>query len=64
MCTHTPPCPASGASDRDAARIVSAHPEQGWNLLCNGVIAFDDGLDLLPSGRVPMDARVVTQHAA
>ena len=64
MCNHFPQCPPAEAPDHDAARIVAAHPEQGWNLLCNGVIAFDDGLDLLPSGRVPMDARVVAQHAA
>jgi hypothetical protein len=48
MCTHQPPCPPAYATDRDAARILVAHPEQGWNLLCNGVIAFDDGGDLLP----------------
>lgn len=48
MCTHQPLCPPASATDRDAARVVRAHPEQGWNLLCNGVIAFDDGGDLLP----------------
>jgi hypothetical protein len=31
--------------------VLSGHPEQGWSLLCNGVIAFDDGGDLLPDGR-------------
>jgi hypothetical protein len=31
--------------------IVSAHPEQGWYLLCNGTIAFDDTGELLPDGR-------------
>ena len=51
MCQHQPPCPSSAAPDRDAARVLTAHPEQGWNLLCNGVIAFDDGGDLLPDGR-------------
>lgn len=49
MCTHQPVCPAAHDSDRDAARIVVDHPEQGWVLLCNGVVAFDDGgADLLP----------------
>ncbi|MDQ3610546.1 MAG: DUF5999 family protein [Actinomycetota bacterium] len=51
MCTHQPPCPPPEAPDRDAARVVSAHQEQGWSLLCNGVIAFDDLGDLLPDGR-------------
>ncbi len=25
-----------------AARVVASHPEQGWGLLCNGVVAFED----------------------
>jgi len=33
-----------------AARTVAAHPEQGWSLLCNGVIVFDDSGELLPDG--------------
>lgn len=52
MCTHQPACPAAEASDRDAARVVSSHPEQGWSLLCNGVVAFEDAGDLLPDGHV------------
>ena len=31
-------------------RIAAGHPEQGWSMLCNGVIVFDDG-ELLPDGR-------------
>ncbi|MEU1599372.1 DUF5999 family protein [Streptomyces sp. NPDC005708] len=42
MCTHLPPCPSADRSDHDTAVVVSAHPEQGWNLLCNGTIVFDD----------------------
>ena len=41
-CPHTPVCPAAGDRNRTAAVIVAAHPEQGWYLLCNGVIIFDD----------------------
>jgi hypothetical protein len=52
MCRHYPKCPSSEASDRDAARVVASHPEQGWSLLCNGVVSFDDEGDLLPDGRV------------
>jgi hypothetical protein len=33
-----------------AAHNVAAHPEQGWTLLCNGVIVFDDLGVLLPAG--------------
>lgn len=52
MCQHSPHCPAADARDRDAARVVSSHPEQGWSLLCNGVVAFDDASDLLPDGHI------------
>lgn len=48
MCTHEPPCPDSTAPDRDAARLVASRPEQGWGLLCNGVVVFDDRGELLP----------------
>ena len=47
-CHHFPRCPAATAPGRDAARTVAAHPEQGWSLLCNGVILFDDTGELLP----------------
>ena len=50
MCTHEPRCPDAAAPDRLAARNVVAHPEQGWTLLCNGVIVFDDLGFLLPAG--------------
>ena len=49
-CPHHPRCPAAADSDRDAARTVAAHPEQGWSLLCNGVVLFDDTGELLPGG--------------
>lgn len=28
-----------------------SHPEQGWGLLCNGVVVFEDTGELLPDGR-------------
>lgn len=52
MCRHQPSCPSSDAADRDAARVVASHPEQGWSLLCNGVVSFEDTGDLLPDGRI------------
>jgi Family of unknown function (DUF5999) len=42
MCSHLPACPSADRADRDAARTVASHPEQGWSLLCNGMIVFDD----------------------
>jgi hypothetical protein len=51
MCQHRPRCPDALAPDRTAARVVVSHPEQGWSLLCNGVVLFDDSGALLPGGR-------------
>ncbi|MGE5291274.1 MAG: DUF5999 family protein [Micromonosporaceae bacterium] len=51
-CHHVPACPAATAPDRDAARTIATHPEQGWSLLCNGVVLFDDTGELLPDGGV------------
>jgi Family of unknown function (DUF5999) len=50
MCPHTPPCPAPSAPDREAAHTIVSHPEQGWSLLCNGIVIFDDTGELLPGG--------------
>ncbi|TRO56217.1 hypothetical protein E4K73_47485 [Streptomyces sp. IB201691-2A2] len=52
LCLHTPACPTADRPDREAARVVAAHPEQGWSLLCNGALLFDDTGELLPDGRV------------
>lgn len=52
MCAHEPTCPGAEASDHEAARVVASHPEQGWSLLCNGVLVFDDTGELLPNGCV------------
>jgi hypothetical protein len=52
MCPHTPQCPDAHAIDREAARAVACHPEQGWSLLCNGVVVFEDTGDLLPDGEI------------
>jgi uncharacterized protein DUF5999 len=67
MCSHQPTCPPAEAPDREAAHTVAFHPEQGWSLLCNGVVLFDDTGELLPDGRVinphrPTDE--VQYHAA
>lgn len=41
------------------------HPEQGWTLLCNGVVVFEDGGLLLPSGAaVPPPAKRPGARAA
>lgn len=52
LCTHTPKCPTATSSDREAAQVVAAHPEQGWSLLCNALVVFEDTGELLPDGQV------------
>jgi hypothetical protein len=52
MCPHRPSCPPADHADRTAALTVASHPDQGWSMLCNGVIVFDDTGELLPDGRM------------
>jgi hypothetical protein len=52
MCIHNPACPPADAIDWWAARNIAEHPGQGWTLLCNGSLVFDDRGALLPDGRV------------
>ncbi|MEU6291941.1 DUF5999 family protein [Streptomyces sp. NPDC046988] len=66
MCTHRSSCPAadSPATDSAVAHVVAAHPEQGWNLLCDGTIVFDDTGELRPDGRVVAPRRMPAGHLA
>lgn len=51
-CPHRPRCPAADSRVPTAARAVAVLPD--WSLLCNGVILFADGGELLPGGlRMP-----------
>ncbi|GAA3820804.1 DUF5999 family protein [Streptomyces phyllanthi] len=50
MCSHQPQGPSAGRPD--TAHVVAFHPEQGWNLLCDGTIVFDDLGEILPDGSV------------
>jgi Family of unknown function (DUF5999) len=50
MCPHTPPCPDAHDPAREAAKTLISHPEQGWSLLCNGIVVFEDTGELLPDG--------------
>jgi hypothetical protein len=50
MCVHETHCPSAETPDARSAEVVAPHPEQGWCLLCNGVILFDDGGTILPDG--------------
>ncbi|NEB77560.1 hypothetical protein G3I40_20395 [Streptomyces sp. SID14478] len=52
MCQHQPSCPTADSADREAAFPVAHHPEQGWSLLCNGVLLFEDTGELLPNGTI------------
>ena len=63
MCQHRTPCPTAEASDREAARTVATFPEQGWSLLCNGVIVFEDTGEILPDGTMIAPHRGPARHA-
>jgi hypothetical protein len=52
MCAHDPACPPADAIDWWAARTITAHRSQGWTLLCNGALVFDDRGALLPHGKL------------
>ncbi|UUS30027.1 DUF5999 family protein [Streptomyces changanensis] len=60
MCQHQPSCPNADSADREAARVVAHHPEQGWSLLCNGVLLFEDTGELLPDGKIIAPHRPLT----
>lgn len=62
MCEHRPKCPPADAVDREAAKVVAHHAEQGWNLLCNGVILFADTGELLPDNTIIEPHRGPARH--
>lgn len=62
LCPHHPCCPDARAVDRDAAQVVASVPQQGWSLLCNGVIVFDDTGELLPDGHTVAPHRGPAPH--
>lgn len=63
-CHHQPPCPGAGDADREAAHVIAARPEQGWSLLCNGIVLFDDTGELLPDGMAVAVRRAELTRAA
>jgi hypothetical protein len=64
VCIHQPCCPDPSAINRDAAHVVASFPQQGWSLLCNGVIVFEDTGELLPDGRSVPPQRGPAPHTA
>lgn len=63
MCKHPTQCPAAEAIDGEAARVIATFPEQGWSLLCNGIVQFYDTGELLPDGTAVEPHRGPAQHA-
>ncbi|MFF3499890.1 DUF5999 family protein [Streptomyces sp. NPDC003247] len=59
MCDHSSP-----SASADAAHVVAARSEQGWSLLCDGTIVFDDSGELLPDGRVVAPHRATAARPA
>ena len=63
-CVHEPHCPDAHGADRDAAHVIACHPEQGWSLLCNGVVLFEDSGEILPDGHCLQARRAELTAAA
>ncbi|MFE5842010.1 DUF5999 family protein [Streptomyces niveus] len=63
MCTHSPACPTADSPDREAAHVVAGYPGQGWSLLCNAVLLFEDTGELLPDGQIIAPHRPSTRGA-
>ena len=57
MCQHQPRCPEPWEPDRLAARTVADRPEQGWSLLCNGVVLFEDDSEMVIASTTTHQAR-------
>ncbi|MFD7692849.1 DUF5999 family protein [Streptomyces sp. NPDC059805] len=71
MCSHRSSCPSAQSGTTHvvtahvpATHVVAAHPEQGWSLLCDGSIVFDDSGALLPDGSVVAPHRVPAARLA
>ncbi|MET9669636.1 DUF5999 family protein [Streptomyces sp. NPDC006475] len=64
MCQHTPTCPTAAQPDREAAKPLARAEVQGWTLLCNGVLLFDDTGELLPDGQIIAPHRPVAASGA
>src|ERR1700710_2434824 len=63
-CEHQPHCPDALGADRDAAQVIARHPEQGWSLLCNGGVLFEDSGEILPDGHCVQARRADLTAAA
>ncbi|MEU6085264.1 DUF5999 family protein [Streptomyces sp. NPDC047085] len=61
MCSHQFSCPTA---DTGIPHPVAAHPEQGWTLLCDGSIVFDDTGELHPDGSVVPPHRAPAERLA
>lgn len=57
MCQHQPRCPQSWEPDRLAARIVADRAEQGWSLLCNCLVLFEDDSELVVASAIAQKGR-------
>ncbi|WP_405868514.1 MULTISPECIES: DUF5999 family protein [unclassified Streptomyces] len=61
MCSHQSSTPSF---DGNLVHVVAAHPEQGWSLLCDGAIMFDDTGELTPDGQAVGPHRVPVERLA
>ncbi|MEU4428340.1 DUF5999 family protein [Actinoplanes sp. NPDC024001] len=48
MCEHQPSCPSIDQPGWDTARVVAAHSDLGWSILCNGAVVIGDAVTHAP----------------
>ncbi|MFH9749003.1 DUF5999 family protein [Streptomyces anulatus] len=52
LCKHTQKCPSADSPDREAAKVVAAHPEQGWCVNCTFLRSLGTAMSDCPRSSV------------
>ncbi|MFJ9795438.1 DUF5999 family protein [Streptomyces sp. NPDC101145] len=52
MCQHQPACPTADSADREAARPIASHPEQGWCVNCTFLRSLGTAMSDCPRSSV------------
>jgi hypothetical protein len=65
VCHHDPPCPSAYSPARHEAHAVIVNVQQGWSLLCNGIIVNEvRDVGDQPVDDHPMDNEIRRTHGS